>query len=577
MITNHVAGHMKEREHIAYFTMEVGISHRIPTYAGGLGILAGDTLKSFADLGIPVVGISLLNEQGYFYQRLDGDGNQIEDPVHWSVGDLMVQLPNVVTVRIDGRQVKVKAWQHMIRGIKGSSIPMIFLDTNLPENAEYDRTLTSHLYSGDRYYRLCQEMVLGVGGMRMLDSLGYTNVKKYHMNEGHAALLTIELLRKTYHDAEIEENSYDIDSVKDKTVFTTHTPVAAGHDRFDLDLFKKVVGDYVPEFIIKKAFDGEKVNMTLLGLTFSRYINGVAKRHKEVTEEMFPEYQIDSITNGIHPVTWASIPFKNLFNKHIPGWCADPYSLRNALSMPKDDVWQAHDDAKNLLIDEINQRANVGFDSNRFTIGYARRFTAYKRPDLLLFDIERLKSIAEQKGDIQVVYAGKAHQADQNGKDIIKRVVHLAREINAQNCKLKIIFLDGYDMRLAKLMVSGCDVWLNTPQRPYEASGTSGMKAALNGVPHFSTLDGWWLEGHIEHTTGWSIGAHPHDPDFKHDPDPRDEAEDLYNKLENVVLPCFYGDRDKWINIMRHCIAINGSFFNTYRMAQQYIAGAYLD
>lgn len=578
MLNNPDKEHGREKEHIAYFTMECGISHKIPTYAGGLGILAGDTLKSFADIGLPVVGVTLLNEHGYFYQRIDNDGNQIEDPVNWGMDDFMVMLPNIVTVKVEGREVKVRAWKHMIRGVKGNSIPVFFLDTNIEGNSEYDKTLTSNLYSGDRYYRLCQEIVLGIGGIRMLESLGYSNIKKYHMNEGHAALLTIELLKRTYHDdAAIEKDCYDIEATRHKCVFTTHTPVAAGHDRFDMDLFKKLLGDYVPEFIMKKAFDGEKMNMTLLALVLSKYVNGVAKRHKEITKEMFPEYQVDSITNGIHPMTWMSIPFKNLFNKYISGWAIDPFTLRYALSIPKEEVWNAHLEAKKILIDEVNTRENVGFHVDKFTIGYARRFTAYKRPDLILFDVERLKAIAEKAGSIQLIFAGKAHKQDCNGKEIIKRVVNLSKEINKQDLKVKIVFLEHYDMRLAKLMVSGCDVWLNNPQRPYEASGTSGMKAAVNGVPHFSTLDGWWLEGHIEGVTGWSIGAHPQDPGFQEDSTPDDEAADLYKKLEEVIIPTFYNNRDKWIEMMRHCIAMNGSFFNTYRMAQQYISGAYLE
>jgi starch phosphorylase len=574
--TDHPEYH-KEKEHIAYFTMEVGISHKIPTYSGGLGILAGDTLKSFADMKVPVVGMTLLNEKGYFYQRIDADGNQIEQPVQWNVSDFMVLMPNIILVNIEGRQVKVRAWKLMIRGVTGNSLPIFFLDTNIEDNSDYDRTLTSYLYGGDRNYRLAQEIILGIGGVRMLESLGYSNLKKYHMNEGHAALLTIELLKKTYHDSNCEESCYDLESVKDKCVFTTHTPVAAGHDRFDVGLFRKLLGDYVPNFILNKAIHDNLVNMTLFALIMSNYINGVAKRHGEITREMFPEYRIDSITNGIHPMTWVNPSYKDLFDKYIPGWAADPFSLRYALSVPKEDIWNAHYEAKKNLIDEVNQRTNAGFHIERFTIGYARRFTAYKRPDLLLFDINRLKDVAQKVGDIQIVFAGKAHTQDFQGKEIIKKVIYMARDLNAQNCKVKIVFLEHYDMKLARLMVSGCDVWLNTPQRPYEASGTSGMKAALNGVPHFSTLDGWWIEGHIENVTGWSIGAHPHDKDFNEDGDSSKDAYDMYDKLEKIIIPTFYGNREKWIEIMRHSIALNASFFNTYRMAQQYVTNAYLD
>lgn len=562
---------------ISYFSMEVGISHRLPTYSGGLGVLAGDTLKAYADLGLPVIGITMLNEKGYFYQRIDDEGNQIENPVQWRMNDFLVLLPNIVSINIEGREVKIRAWKHMIRGINNHNVPVLFLDTNIKENSDYDKTLTWNLYGGDRYYRLCQEMVLGIGGIRMLESLNCDSIRKYHMNEGHAALLTIELLNRTRKgDADDAEN-YDLNSVREKCVFTTHTPVAAGHDRFEMDLFNKLLKEYIPDFIAKKTIEQDKFNMTLLGLNMSKHINGVAKRHGEVSRSMFPNYNINSITNGIHSVTWASEPFKRLFDQYIPGWKKDSFTLRYALAIPKEEIWKAHYEAKKLLIDEINSRTNVGFDLNRFTIGYARRFTAYKRPDLLINNIERLKKIAAEVGDIQIIYAGKAHKNDQNGKNLIKKIYTTMKDINNQDCKIKIIFLENYDMRLGKLMTSGCDVWLNNPQRPYEASGTSGMKAALNGVPQISTFDGWWLEGYIKNCTGWSLGPHPHDPEYENDFSPDDEAEDLYKKLKDRILPCFYNNKSEWIEKMRHCIAMNGSFFNSHRMALQYIAGPYME
>lgn len=565
------------KEHIAYFTMEVGISHRIPTYSGGLGILAGDLLKSYSDLCLPTIGVTLLNEKGYFYQKIDNEGNQIEENVNWHISEQLVKLPNEIEVKIEGRNIKVRAWKKIVRGITGFNLPVIFLDTNMEGNSEYDRKLTSKLYGGDRYYRLCQEIILGIGGVRMLNSLGYTNIKKYHMNEGHAALLTVELLKQTQDKSGNDESSFNVDYVKKKCVFTTHTPVAAGHDRFDQDLFRRATDNCVPDFILNKAIENNQVNMTLIALSMSNYINGVAKRHGEVTREMFPEYNIDSITNGIHTRTWVCKSIKDVFDKNIRGWNVDPYALRYALSIPKKELWNAHMLAKETLIEYINKKHNVGFHKARFTIGLARRFTGYKRPNLILQDINKLKEVAEKTGDIQLVFAGKAHILDTHGKDIIREVVQLSKRINAENGKLKIVFLEQYDMDLARMMVSGCDVWLNTPQRPFEASGTSGMKAALNGVPQFSTLDGWWVEGHFENVTGWSIGARPEDPDFVNNIDPDKDALDIYCKLENVIMPTFYNDNEKWVNIMRHCIALNGSFFNTYRMAQQYIANAYID
>ncbi|MGV8151141.1 MAG: alpha-glucan family phosphorylase [Candidatus Woesearchaeota archaeon] len=564
-----------DKEYIAYFSMEIGISHTIPTYAGGLGILAGDLLKAFADMKVPAVGVTLLNEKGYLKQIIT-NGMQYEAPQDWNVAEHLVLLPNQIFVKIDGREVKVRVWKHLVKGISGYTLPVFFLDTNVEGNSDYDKKITSFLYGGDKEYRLCQEIILGIGGVRILESLGYNNIKKYHMNEGHAALLTVELLKKTFHEGYDEEHCYDVEYVRKKCVFTTHTPVAAGHDHFDIELLKKLLKDYIPGFLLSKSLDDGQLSMTLLGLNLSRYVNGVAKRHTEITREMFPNYSIDSITNGIHHITWISRPFKELYDEYIPGWVVDPFALRYALSIPKEKMLDAHLQAKQALIDEVNTRRNAGFHIARFTIGYARRFTEYKRPDLLLYDINMLRSITERVGDIQIVFAGKAHPNDIGGKKILKRIYDIAESVNKENSRLKIIILEDYDMRLAKLMVSGCDVWLNTPQRPFEASGTSGMKAALNGVPQMSTLDGWWIEGCIEGITGWSIGPHPQDPGFKIDSDMTDEAKDLYNKLECIV-PIYYSNKEKWTDIMRHCIAINASFFNTIRMAEQYISNAYMD
>ncbi|MFA5797669.1 MAG: alpha-glucan family phosphorylase [Candidatus Woesearchaeota archaeon] len=553
---------------VAYFSMEIGISHTIPTYSGGLGMLAGDLLKSYADMNVPVIGITLLNEKGYFHQKMDSDGNQIEEPVHWNPSDRLIPLQNHIKVQIEGRDVIVGAWKLIINGITGHSIPIYYLDTNIDGNSAYDRTLTSFLYGGDSRYRLAQEIILGIGGVRMLESLG-ENISKYHMNEGHAALLVVELLRKNYSGADNKEK------VKNSCVFTTHTPVAAGHDRFDRDLFLRITGGIVPESIIQESLIDNKFNMTLLGLNYSKYINGVAIRHGEVAREMFPHYQIDAITNGVHPGTWTSKYFKEVFDKHLAGWAHDPYSLRYVCSIPKEELWNAHMQAKKELIEEINTKTGAEFHELRFTIGCARRFTPYKRPDMILGDIKKLKEIAKKVGDIQIVFAGKAHAKDYAGKDLIKHVIRLSREINKEEGPLKIVFLENYDIGLAQKMVAGCDVWLNNPQRPLEASGTSGMKAAMNGVPHLSTLDGWWLEGHIEGVTGWSLGPHPNDPGFNNDPDAIDEALDLYTKLEQTIIPTFYGNHDAWIRIMGYVIAVNASFFNSYRMAQQYITNAY--
>ncbi|MEM0465984.1 MAG: alpha-glucan family phosphorylase [Candidatus Thermoplasmatota archaeon] len=544
---------------IAYFSMEIGINERIPTYSGGLGILAGDTLKSCADLNVPIVGVTLLSENGYFYQRIDDHGNQIELPFNFNIEDYLTLLPSKTMVTIEGRKVGIRIWHYLIRGLSGYVVPVFFLDTNLPENSEQDREITKYLYGGDNRYRLMQEIVLGIGGVRALQALGYKTIDKYHMNEGHAALGTLELYRQYK----------DVEKVREQCVFTTHTPVAAGHDQFDINLARTLLTDMLPDVLLKDITFENKLNMTRLALYFSHYVNGVAKKHGEVSRMMFPGYSIDSITNGVHSATWVSEPFARLFDQYLPGWRSDPYSLRAAFSIDKQDLWKAHMEAKQRLIDFVNSRYNTGLNYDHFTIGFARRQTAYKRPELLISDPERLMRIADKAGPIQIIYAGKAHPKDISGKESIKKIFHVMKTIQG---KVKIAFIHNYDISIAKLMTSGVDLWLNTPRRPQEASGTSGMKAAHNGVPQFSTLDGWWIEGRIENITGWAIGTRKSN---ERESDDETDRNEMYDKLENWIIPKFYKDRDNWIRTMRSCIAINASFFNTNRMIQQYVLNAY--
>ncbi|MBN2065433.1 MAG: alpha-glucan family phosphorylase [Candidatus Thermoplasmatota archaeon] len=544
---------------IAYFSMEIGLDRHIPTYSGGLGILAGDTLKSCADLNVPIVGITLLSESGYFYQKLDEEGNQIELPFNFNINDFLTLLPSRASIIIEGRTVNIRIWYYLISGIGGYLVPVFFLDTNLEENSEWDRELTKYLYGGDEKYRLAQEIVLGVGGVRAIEALGYSTIDKYHMNEGHAALGTLELYRQLG----------DIEKVRQQCVFTTHTPVAAGHDQFDLSFAMPMIGDIMPESLLHEITFENKLNMTRLALFFSHYVNGVAKKHGEISRQMFPGYFIDAITNGVHTPTWVSEPFERLFDKHMPGWRSDPYTLRSAFSIKKQEIWDAHMNAKRHLIDFVNNRYNVGMNYDYFTIGFARRQTAYKRPDLLISDPGRLMNIAEKVGAVQIIYAGKAHPKDEGGKKAIKKIFDTMKNIDG---KVKIAFIHNYDITIGKMMTAGVDLWLNTPRRPKEASGTSGMKAAHNGVPQLSTLDGWWIEGCIENITGWSIG--PRKTQEKESDDDVDRNE-LYRKLEQWIIPKFYNDRDNWIRTMRSCIAINASFFNTNRMIQQYVLNAY--
>jgi len=562
---------VNDNQDIAYFSLEIGLEDEMPTYAGGLGILAGDTVRAAADFKVPMVGVTLLYRKGYFYQRLDPGGWQIEEAVEWVVEDFLKEMPQRAAVNIEGRTVWIRPWKYEVTGAGGFKVPVYFLDTDLPENSEWDRTITHSLYGGDSHYRLCQEIVLGIGGVRILRALGHERIGRFHMNEGHASLLTLELLdeeaKKAGRGAFIHE---DIEAVKARCVFTTHTPVPAGHDQFPMDLVIRVLGRR-DVYDMKEVFCCEGLlNMTFMALNLSHYVNGVAKRHGEVSGLMFAAYVIDAITNGVHAATWTAKPFQDLYDHYIPGWRKDNFTLRYALSIPKNEVWQAHMQAKRMLIQHVNHETNTGMDTDVFTIGFARRAATYKRGDLLFQDTERLKRISSKSGPLQVIYAGKAHPKDQAGKEIIQRILQVKESLKSD---IRIAYLQNYDMELAQMMVSGVDLWLNTPLPPLEASGTSGMKAALNGIPSLSVLDGWWIEGRIEGVTGWAIGEDNHGA--KETENRSKDAASLYDKLEQVIIPMFYHERDRFINVMCHSIAMNGSFFNTHRMMQQYVLNAY--
>lgn len=553
--------------------MEIGIEASIPTYSGGLGILAGDTIRSAADLKVPMVAVTLLHRKGYFYQRLDSDGSQREEPVEWVVDDFLEELPDRVVVNIEGRSTNLRSWRYEVVGLGGFRVPVYFLDSDLPENSESDRLLTHYLYGGDQRYRLCQEVILGIGGVRMLRALGYDNIERFHMNEGHASLLALELLDE---ETRLKGNGLfteeDIDYVKKRCVFTTHTPVPAGHDQFPMELVNRVLERReINE--MKEVFCCEgSLNMTYLALNLSHYVNGVAKKHGEISRHMFAGYKIDAITNGVHAPTWVSRHFQELFDQHIPGWRQDNFSLRYALSINGHELWEAHKKAKTELIEYVNRETNTGMDLDVLTLGFARRATQYKRADLIFSDIERLRNISSITGPIQIVFGGKAHPNDAGGKELIKKIFQMK---DALRPYIKIAYLENYDMELAGMITSGVDIWVNTPQPPLEASGTSGMKAALNGVPSLSILDGWWIEGCIENITGWSIGEIAGAGDKDLDRNKSEDALSLYERLEKVIIPIFYKDRDKFIEVMRHSIALNGSFFNSQRMLLHYVLKAY--
>ena len=557
--------------YIGYFSMEIALEPRMPTYSGGLGVLAGDTVRSAADMNVPMVAVSLLSRKGYFAQRLDINGRQSEAPVDWDVATFLQESPARVSVTIEDRTVQLSAWKYEVAAASGYTIPVYLLDADLVENSDWDRTLTHWLYGGDAYYRLCQEVVLGIGGVRMLRALGYDQLRRFHMNEGHASLLTLELLDE---QAKLSGRNTiaheDIEPVRQKCVFTTHTPVPAGHDQFSMDLVTRVLGRR-DVYSMKDVFCCEGVlNLTFLALNLSHYVNGVAKRHGLVTQHMFGRYVIDSITNGVHAASWTGPAFGKLFDRYIPGWREDNYSLRNAISIPSDEVWAAHQEQKQQLLAHIGKETGIEMDIGKLTIGFARRMTAYKRPNLLLRDCERLKRIAADAGGLQLVYAGKAHPRDDEGKELIREVFRIRDELSDA---IKIVFLEGYDWELGRLITGGVDIWLNTPEPPMEASGTSGMKAALNGVPSLSIPDGWWLEGCIEGQTGWSIGEDAREADRRQDG--VKDAASLYEKLETQVVPTFCKQRERFVSMMRHAIALNGAFFNTQRMLSQYVLKAY--
>lgn len=548
---------------VAYFSLEIGLSPEMPTYAGGLGILAGDTIKSFADQKVPVVALTLLNEKGYFFQQIGEDGYQREAPVNWDYKKHLTPLNEKVTVRLEGRDVLIQGWVYEVQGSSAASVPVIFLDTNIDKNNPEDRGITSYLYGGDRKYRLKQEAILGIGGVRMLQILDHDNLVSYHMNEGHSALLTLELM---------DRYQKDLDRVRELCVFTTHTPVPAGHDCFEQQTVEEVLGDYVNVGELSKdgiMDDSMCLNMTFLGMYHSKYINGVAKKHGQVAQKMFPHYSIEAITNGIHTSTWVSDDMAGVFDSYIPSWRVDPYALRGALSIPRHEIWKAHAASKKKLLDFVNENYGASLQKDVLTIGFARRAAAYKRADLLFTDKKRLFDIIDKEGKIQAIFGGKAHPHDTQGKKIIQNVINNIREISD---KAEMVYLNNYDMYSAKLLVSGVDVWLNTPQRPQEASGTSGMKAAANGVLNFSVLDGWWIEGHIEDFTGWSIGPHP---SLESQEDPEKDVKDLYDKLESKILPLYYYNKPHWKHMMAYNIAVNASFFNTHRMVSQYVTNAY--
>jgi len=552
--------------------MEAALAADIPTYSGGLGVLAGDTLRSMADLGVPSVGVTLLHRRGYFKQTLDAQGRQGTDEQPWPhppKEDPRVREVRLgATVQIEGRQVALRVWRYDVtgRGDAGGVVPVYLLDTDVETNDPWDRRITDRLYGGDDRYRLAQEIVLGVGGVRVLELLELP-IRRHHLNEGHAALAVAELWRRLR----------DVGEVRRRCAFTTHTPVPAGHDMFDRDLTAAMLPADVLASVaeVAPAFGaGGPLDMTRLALQGSDWANGVAWKHGEVSRGMFPEHaeRIHAVTNGVHAATWVCPQMGAVYDAHLPGWRQDPCALRNARGrIPGQALLSAHHEAKVALWAEVGRRVGperaAGLRPEALTLGFARRATAYKRLDLLFRDPARLAAVGAQgPAPLQILLAGKAHPKDLEGQALIRRVYELSEGEALRTAGVQVLYLPGYDMDLGAKLTSGVDVWLNTPRPPREASGTSGMKAALNGVPNLSTLDGWWIEGHQEGVTGWAID------------DPGDDdraAESLYEKLERAVLPAHASPR-RWAGLMAGAIADNGAWFHTHRMVKDYVAAAWL-
>jgi starch phosphorylase len=564
----------------AYFTMEAGFYSELKTYSGGLGILAGDYLKSAADMRIPISAVTPLYQYGYFDQKIDNK-RQIEEYNKANNIEFMTELPYTVDVEIEGRNVKVGCARMKYVGNTNFAQPQYFIFTKGNDGRPWDDNITDKLYKTEnsdpqKYWRIAQEQILGIGGVRMLHLLadaGELNLPSiYHLNEGHAAFAPVELMKQ-----------YGIDEVKKKTVFTTHTPIAAGHDRFNYDKVYSMLGRYLNGVDIKALAGYDHLNMTQLALNLSKYANAVAIRHGIVSSKMFPDYKIDSITNGVHSRTWTTRIFKKLYDEHFNGtnypdnWRSNPKLLEGIDKVSNDAVLRAHKVAKINLLDYVNKKTGDKLDEDKLTIGFARRFTPYKRGDLIFSELERLID-ASGNGQVQFIFSGKAHPNDEEGKNVINNVLNNAEKLKD---KVKIVFLPNYEMDKAQLLVSGVDLWLNLPRRPLEASGTSGMKAAHNGVPSFSTIDGWWdevpKEQNGERRGGWSIGNEPSDNEFDNVcGNKKGDTEDFNNfcyRLKNDVLPAF-NDSNEWARVMKGAIK-NASYFNTHRMVQEYVEKAY--
>jgi starch phosphorylase len=602
---------------VAYFCAEFGVSESLPIYSGGLGVLAGDHLKAASDLGVPLVGVGLLYNRGYFRQRLGPDGWQQEIYPEYDFYQMPLTLirdeteqPLRIEVEFPDRVVTCQVWRAEV-----GRIPLFLLDSNVLENTEQDQDITDTLYGGDEEMRIRQEIILGVGGMRALRAVGITPTV-CHMNEGHAAFLSVERIRQLMHDYQCDFRTAR-KIVVSGNVFTTHTPVPAGFDLFPPHLLEKYMGKTLEqagipfgEFLkmgrIEPENEGEAFNMAVLAMSNANHVNGVSKLHAAVTRQMFgarwpgypeSEVPVEGVTNGIHTMTWISGPMADLFDNYLGiGWRRNPENPEawaNVDQIPDDELWAVREHQRSELVryvrkrlqQDVEQRTinrpdwgllSTVLDPRILTIGFARRFATYKRGSLMLRDRERIKSILyHSERPVQIIIAGKAHPRDDGGKKIIQDLVNF---INHEGARARMVFLEDYDMRVARMMVQGVDLWLNNPRRPYEASGTSGMKVVPNGALNCSILDGWWDEG-FEPGVGWSIGDRQQYGDEGHQ-DWLDSLA-LYGLIENDIAPLFYhrvegGVPKAWVQMVKQSIKKLGPQFSTARMVRDYTVGSYV-
>ena len=599
---------------IAYFSAEFALHQSLPIYAGGLGVLAGDHCKEASDLGVPLIGVGFMYPQGYFHQNVSADGWQEEvyEKLNWTDAPIEPAMtpdgkPCVTAVPLGNRTVLVAVWR-----VRVGRVNLYLLDTDLEENAPWDRALSARLYGGDRDTRVQQEVVLGIGGVRALKALAVDPIV-YHLNEGHAAFAVLQRIR------DLCETGWTFDAALDEvrrtTVFTTHTPVAAGHDAFPFHLVETHLagawgdlGNYREKFFALGHFDsgsGPMFNMTALALRTAGAVNGVSQLHGEVTKRMwqpiwpgtsYEHLPVKSVTNGVHVPTWMSSEIATLLVKHLGAdWLDhhdDPAFCEGVLRIPDDELWAARQALREFLFNFIRERARhrwttetiaaarivaagTMLDHNTLTIGFARRFTGYKRPELIFTDPDRLAAILNGRGAVQILFAGKAHPADDTGKHHLQRIYRRALDSKFGG---RIAFVEDYDLHVAHFLVQGCDVWMNNPRKPLEASGTSGMKAAINGTPHISIGDGWWAEGYTG-DNGWLIEGHA-DPNDQGAQDWAD-AQALYGLIERQLVPTFY-DRDaqgiprRWLQIVKQSIRTVLPRFSSRRMVKEYVRTRYL-